>query len=401
MISRGISLVNSSNSVAYLTFLAYNHATKRIALNHIDLNTMSPVQGIPLEPLFSRKFEYTKQYDGGKRYIGETQGNEMVEDFNIGVTIDVDMSMVEKGIDTYRERTSRSKLENILNGGLYLNGQDTYKVLGIAGNVNFESVMTGKNVNRHWQYLTYRENAFLKDGTSYEKDDLKVKVIKNSLLSTYNLSTLGMIIEWHIATGSGETQIVRFPLVGFNQLKLNIDSEKNTLGVNLQIKSDAIQTGDLFVNGGSEEGLYWNTVKAVEFYTGTPTIPASFTAGANYLLIEKTTGEVRFIKDVAGTLTDVSDTTIMDLGTVFYVQKYDTGAKAGGGVGFCDADSIVEKTPKFVAVGKFDCVKKKSFAVQWQLDEEAVPTDKTVFLLDVLGYNGEKGQFTLYDSENL
>lgn len=33
-------------------------------------------------------------------------------------------------------------------------------------------------------------------------------------------------------------------------------------------------------------------------------------------------------------------------------------------------------------------------------DEEAVPTDKTVFLLD-LGYNGEKGQFTLYDSENL
>ena len=117
--------------------------------------------------------------------------------------------------------------------------------------------------------------------------------------------------------------------------------------------------------------------------------------------IKKTFKKFRKVGETACKANDLSQALLNSLKAVFYVQKYDTGATAGGGVGFCDADSIVEKTPKFVAVGKFDCVKKKSFAVQWQLDEEAVPTDKTVFLLDVLGYNGEKGQFTLYDSENL
>ena len=133
----------------------------------------------------------------------------------------------------------------------------------------------------------------------------------------------------------------------------------------------------------------------------TYTVPVSAGANKKELYVDDVTGEFRLVDNKV----DVMNTKPVDVGTIFYLQKADTGATAGATIGLCNAGTgVVKKSPEIFVVGEYDCKTKKGKLVRWNLDGEKVSTSttaKNIFPLRVMDYDELTEDFKLYNSENL
>ena len=393
-------LVNNGNARVRLTFLAMEMQSKNIELFSIENKTVDPLSNLPTDPLFSRKYQYNNQFNMQGDFIAKTQGQEQVEEQSITFTFQEDFMFVVNGEQKLDERLSRDSLIAILQGTLFQAGGKTYRVLGNAGNINLESKMLGKNTNRHWKNLFYWENAFVKDGIALDSKG-NAKTMQNSLLSTVNISSIGMCLEVFVGAGTGETRVMRYPLVTFSQITTDMSGDVIKITTNMGINADVIEAEDFFISGGKQVGAKFIKVDGVVAKTGLSAVPTEAKANETWLAYDDVTGKVMYIVNQA----DKTDTTPLEVGTIFYLQKGDTGASSSSAQGLCQAGTgIVKKSPEFYVVGKYNCAVPEAFLTRWNLDENIATTSanvKEIFALKVNDFDELTSDFKRYNSEDL
>ena len=243
-------LVNNGNARVRLTFLAMDLQDKNIELFSIENKTIDPLSSLPTDPLFSRKYSYDNRFNMQGDYISQTAGQELVEDIAVQFSFQEDFMFVKSGEQDISERASRDTLIAILQGALFKSNGKTYRVLGNAGNINLESKMLSRATNnKHWKNLFYWENAFVRDGLAFD-DKGNPKLMQNPLLSTFNVSNIGMSLEVYIGAGTGETRVMRYPLVAFNQITTDMSGDVIKINTNMEIKADVIEADDFFIASG-------------------------------------------------------------------------------------------------------------------------------------------------------
>ena len=333
-------------------------------------------------------------------FIAKTQGQEQVEEQSITFTFQEDFMFVVNGEQKLDERLSRDSLIAILQGTLFQAGGKTYRVLGNAGNINLESKMLGKNTNRHWKNLFYWENAFVKDGIALDSKG-NAKTMQNSLLSTVNISSIGMCLEVFVGAGTGETRVMRYPLVTFSQITTDMSGDVIKITTNMGINADVIEAEDFFISGGKQVGAKFIKVDGVVAKTGLSAVPTEAKANETWLAYDDVTGKVMYIVNQA----DKTGTTPLEVGTIFYLQKGDTGASSSSAQGLCQAGTgIVKKSPEFYVVGKYNCAVPEAFLTRWNLDENIATTSanaKEIFALKVNDFDELTSDFKRYNSEDL
>lgn len=393
-------LVNNGNARVRLTFLAMDLVDKDIELFSIENKTIDPLSSLPTDPLFSRKYQYNNQYNMQGDFIGQTTGQEQFEEVSVPFTFQEDFMFVKAGKQDIDERASRDTLIAILQGAIFKANGKKYRVLGNAGNINLEAKMLGKNVNNHWKNLYYWENAFVREGTAFD-DKGMAKLMQNPLLSTFNVSSIGMSLEVYIGAGTGETRILRYPLVSFNQITTDMSGDVIKINTNMEIKADVIEADDFLIAGGKKVGANFIKVDGVVAKTGLSAVPTEAKANETWLAYDDVTGKVMYIVNQA----DKTSTTPLEVGTVFYLQKADTGATAGAVTGLCASGTgIVKKSPEFYVVGKYNCAVPEAFLTRWNFDPEIATTSanaKKVFALRVNDFDDLTADFKRYNSENL
>lgn len=393
-------LVNNGNSRVRLTFLAMELVSKDIKLFTLENKTIDPLTNLPTNPLFSRSYAYNDQFNMQGDYIGQTQGQEMVESVEVPFSFQEDFIHVAKGKTDIEERTSRDTLIAILSGGVFKSNGKTWRVLGNAGNINLEAKMLGRNVNNHWKNLFYHENAFVKDGTAFDQTG-KAKVMQNPLLSTFNISSIGMCLEVYIGAGTGETRVMRYPLVAFNSIVTDMSGDTVKINTNMVIKADVIEADDFFINGGKQAGTHFYEVDGIVFKTGLSGVPSEALANQKWLAVDDVSGKVMYIDNKA----DKTSTVPTEVGTVYYLKKSDTGATSTVATGLCQAGTgVVKFSPLFVVVGEWNCATPEGKVTRWNYDGAIVTTSsnaKNVMALEVYDFDELTGDFKKYNSENL
>ena len=393
-------LVNNGNARVRLTFLAMNLQDKNIELFSIENKTIDPLSNLPTDPIFSRKYQYNNQFNMQGDFIGQTTGQEQFEEVAVQFVFQEDFMFVKAGKQDITERASRDTLIAILQGAVFKSNGKTYRVLGNAGNINLEAKMLGNNVNKHWKNLFYWENAFVREGTAFDEKGV-AKIMQNPLLSTFNVSNIGMSLEVYIGAGTGETRVMRYPLVAFNQITTDMSGDVIKINTNMEIKSDVIEADDFFIAGGKQETVTYIKVDKVIAQTGLSGVPVGAGAGEKVLAYDDVTGKVMYIDNKV----DKTSTTPLEVGTIFYLQKADTGATSGVVSGLCQAGTgVVKKSPEFYVVGKYNCATPEAYLTRWNFDSEIVTSSanaKDVFALKVNDFDDLSGDFKRYNSENL
>ena len=393
-------LVNNGNARVRLTFLAMDLQDKNIELFSIENKTIDPLSNLPTDPIFSRKYQYNNQFNMQGDFIGQTTGQEQFEEVAVQFVFQEDFMFVKAGKQDITERASRDTLIAILQGAVFKSNGKTYRVLGNAGNINLEAKMLGNNVNKHWKNLFYWENAFVREGTAFNEKGV-AKIMQNPLLSTFNVSNIGMCLEVYIGAGTGETRVMRYPLVAFNQITTDMSGDVIKINTNMEIKADVIEAEDFFIAGGKQESPTFIKVDKVIAQTGLSGVPSGAGAGEKVLAYDDVTGKVMYIENQV----DKTSTTPLEVGTVFYLQKADTGATSGSVSGLCQAGTgVVKYSPELYAIGKYNCAVPEAFLTRWNYDSEIV-TSKTnatkIFPLKVNDFDDLSGDFKRYNSENL
>ena len=119
------------------------------------------------------------------------------------------------------------------------------------------------------------------------------------------------------------------------------------------------------------------------------------------LAYDNVTGKVMYIVNQV----DKTSTTPLEIGTIFYLQKADTGATSGVVSGLCQSGTgVVKKSPEFYVVGKYNCATPEAYLNRWNFDSEIVTSSanaKDVFALKVNDFDELTGDFKRYNSENL
>ena len=393
-------LVNNGNARVRLTFLAMDLASKNIELFSIENKTIDPLSNLPTDPLFSRKYQYDNQFNMQKDFIGKTQGQEQVEDVSIQFTFQEDFMFVTNGKQELDERASRDTLIAILQGAVFKSNGKTYRVLGNAGNINLKSKMLGKDTNNHWKNLYYWENGFVKDGTAFDKDGNAV-TMQNPLLSTVNISSIGMCLEVYIGAGTGETRVLRYPLVSFSQIQTDMSGDVIKISTQMGINADVIEANDFLIAGGKKVGSKFIKVDGVVAKTGLSAVPTEAQPNETWLAYDDVTGKVMYIVNQA----DKTSTTPLEVGTVFYLQKGDTGATTGAVTGLCQAGTgVVKKSPEFYVIGDYNCAIPEAHLTRWNYDPKIATTSanaKEVFALKVNDFDEITSDFKRYNSEEL
>lgn len=393
-------LVNNGNARVRLTFLAMDLQDKNIELFSIENKTIDPLSNLPTDPIFSRKYQYNNQFNMQGDFIGQTTGQEQFEEVAVQFVFQEDFMFVKAGKQDITERASRDTLIAILQGAVVKSNGKTYRVLGNAGNINLEAKMLGNKVNKHWKNLYYWENAFVREGTAFD-DKGNARLMQNPLLSTFNVSNIGMSLEVYIGAGTGETRVMRYPLVAFNQITTDMSGDVIKINTNMEIKADVIEADDFFIAGGKQVSPTFIKVDGVIAQTGLSSVPGGAKANEKWLAYDDVTGKVMYIDNQV----DKTSTTPLEVGTIFYLQKADTGATGGVGSGLCQAGTgVVKKSPEFYVVGAYDCSVPKAFLTRWNFDSKIVTSSanaKDVFALKVNDFDDLTGDFKRYNSENL
>ena len=393
-------LVNNGNARVRLTFLAMDLQDKNIELFSIENKTIDPLSNLPTDPIFSRKYQYNNQFNMQGDFIGQTTGQEQFEEVAVQFVFQEDFMFVKAGKQDITERASRDTLIAILQGAVFKSNGKTYRVLGNAGNINLEAKMLGNNVNKHWKNLYYWENAFVREGTAFD-DKGNARTMQNPLLSTFNVSNIGMSLEVYIGAGTGETRVMRYPLVAFNQITTDMGGDVIKINTNMEIKADVIEADDFFIAGGKQVSPTFIKVDGVIAQTGLSSVPSGAKANEKWLAYNDVTGKVMYIDNQV----DKTSTTPLEVGTIFYLQKADTGATSGVVSGLCQAGTgVVKKSPEFYVVGKYNCATPEAFLTRWNFDSEIVTSSTNanqVFALKVNDFDDLSGDFKRYNSENL
>lgn len=393
-------LVNNGNARVRLTFLAMDLQDKNIELFSIENKTIDPLSNLPTDPIFSRKYQYNNQFNMQGDFTGQTTGQEQFEEVAVQFVFQEDFMFVKSGKQDITERASRDTLIAILQGALFKSNGKTYRVLGNAGNINLEAKMLGNNVNKHWKNLYYWENAFVREGTAFD-DKGNARLMQNPLLSTFNVSNIGMSLEVYIGAGTGETRVMRYPLVAFNQITTDMSGDVIKINTNMEIKADVIEADDFFIAGGKQVSPTFIKVDGVIAQTGLSSVPTGAKANEKWLAYDDVTGKVMYIDNQV----DKTSTTPLEVGTIFYLQKADTGATSGVGSGLCQAGTgVVKKSPEFYVVGKYNCATPEAHLTRWNFDSKIVTSSanaKNVFPLKVNDFDDLSGDFKRYNSENL
>lgn len=393
-------LVNNGNSRIRLTFLAMELESKKIELFSIENNTIDPLSNLPTDPIFSRKYQWNNQYNMQGDFIGQTSGQEQFEEVAVQFVFQEDFMFVSNGKQELDERASRDTLISILQGSLFRTNGKTYRVLGNAGNINLQAKMLGRNVNNHWKNLYYFENAFVREGTSFD-DKGVAKTMQNPLLSSFNISSIGMALEVYIGAGTGETRVLRYPLVSFNQINTDMSGDVVKISTNMEIKADVIEADDFLIAGGKKEGATFIKVDKVLPQATLSGVPSGALANEKVLAFDEITGKVMYIVNKV----DKTPTTPLEVGTIFYLQKADTGATTGAVTGLCQTGTgVVLKSPEIYVVGAYDCSVPKAFLTKWNYDSKITVTTATsneIFALKVNDFDELTSDFKRYNSENL
>lgn len=393
-------LVNNGNARVRLTFLAMDLQDKNIELFSIENKTIDPLSNLPTDPIFSRKYQYNNQFNMQGDFTGQTTGQEQFEEVAVQFVFQEDFMFVKSGKQDITERASRDTLIAILQGALFKSNGKTYRVLGNAGNINLEAKMLGNNVDKHWKNLYYWENAFVREGTAFD-DKGNARLMQNPLLSTFNVSNIGMSLEVYIGAGTGETRVMRYPLVAFNQITTDMSGDVIKINTNMEIKADVIEADDFFIAGGKQVSPTFIKVDGVIAQTGLSSVPTGAKANEKWLAYDDVTGKVMYIDNQV----DKTSTTPLEVGTIFYLQKADTGATSGAGSGLCQAGTgVVKKSPEFYVVGKYNCATPEAHLTRWNFDSKIVTSSanaKDVFPLKVNDFDDLSGDFKRYNSENL
>ena len=393
-------LVNNGNARVRLTFLAMDLQDKNIELFSIENKTIDPLSNLPTDPIFSRKYQYNNQFNMQGDFIGQTTGQEQFEEVAVQFVFQEDFMFVKAGKQDITERASRDTLIAILQGAIFKSNGKTYRVLGNAGNINLEAKMLGNKVNKHWKNLYYWENAFVREGTAFD-DKGNARLMQNPLLSTFNVSNIGMSLEVYIGAGTGETRVMRYPLVAFNQITTDMSGDVIKINTNMEIKADVIEADDFFIAGGKQVSPTFIKVDRVIAQTGLSSVPSGALANEKVLAYDDVTGKVMYIDNQV----DKTSTTPLEVGTIFYLQKADTGATSGVVSGLCQAGTgVVKKSSEFYVVGKYNCTKPEAYLTRWNYDSEIVTSStnaKQVFPLKVNDFDDLTGDFKRYNSENL
>ena len=393
-------LVNNGNARVRLTFLAMDLQDKNIELFSIENKTIDPLSNLPTDPIFSRKYQYNNQFNMQGDFIGQTTGQEQFEEVAVQFVFQEDFMFVKAGKQDITERASRDTLIAILQGAVFKSNGKTYRVLGNAGNINLEAKMLGNKVNKHWKNLYYWENAFVREGTAFD-DKGNARLMQNPLLSTFNVSNIGMSLEVYIGAGTGETRVMRYPLVAFNQITTDMSGDVIKINTNMEIKADVIEADDFFIAGGKQVSPTFIKVDGVIAQTGLSSVPSGAKAKEKWLAYDDVTGKVMYIDNQV----DKTSTTPLAVGTIFYLQKADTGATSGVVSGLCQAGTgVVKKSPEFYVVGKYNCATPEAYLTRWNFDSEIVTSSanaKDVFPLKVNDFDDLTGDFKRYNSENL
>ena len=333
-------------------------------------------------------------------FIGQTTGQEQFEEVAVQFVFQEDFMFVKAGKQDITERASRDTLIAILQGAVFKSNGKTYRVLGNAGNINLEAKMLGNNVNKHWKNLYYWENAFVREGTAFDGKG-NARLMQNPLLSTFNVSNIGMSLEVYIGAGTGETRVMRYPLVAFNQITTDMGGDVIKINTNMEIKADVIEADDFFIAGGKQVSPTFIKVDGVIAQTGLSSVPSGAKANEKWLAYNDVTGKVMYIDNQV----DKTSTTPLEVGTIFYLQKADTGATSGVVGGLCQAGTgVVKKSPEFYVVGKYNCATPEAFLTRWNFDSEIVTSSTNanqVFALKVNDFDDLSGDFKRYNSENL
>lgn len=393
-------LVNNGNARVRLTFLAMDLQDKNIELFSIENKTIDPLSNLPTDPIFSRKYQYNNQFNMQGDFIGQTTGQEQFEEVAVQFVFQEDFMFVKAGKQDITERASRDTLIAILQGAVFKSNGKTYRVLGNAGNINLEAKMLGNKVNKHWKNLYYWENAFVREGTAFD-DKGNARLMQNPLLSTFNVSNIGMSLEVYIGAGTGETRVMRYPLVAFNQITTDMSGDVIKINTNMEIKADVIEADDFFIAGGKQVSPTFIKVDGVIAQTGLSSVPIGAKANEKWLAYDDVTGKVMYIDNQV----DKTSTTPLEVGTIFYLQKADTGATSGVVSGLCQAGTgVVKKSPEFYVVGKYNCATPEAYLTRWNFDSKIVTSSanaKDVFPLKVNDFDDLTGDFKRYNSENL
>ena len=393
-------LVNNGNARVRLTFLAMDLQDKNIELFSIENKTIDPLSNLPTDPIFSRKYQYNPHFNMQGDFIGQTTGQEQFEEVAVQFVFQEDFMFVKAGKQDITERASRDTLIAILQGAVFKSNGKTYRVLGNAGNINLEAKMLGNKVNKHWKNLYYWENAFVREGTAFD-DKGNARLMQNPLLSTFNVSNIGMSLEVYIGAGTGETRVMRYPLVAFNQITTDMSGDVIKINTNMEIKADVIEADDFFIAGGKQVSPTFIKVDGVIAQTGLSSVPGGAKANEKWLAYDDVTGKVMYIDNQV----DKTSTTPLEVGTIFYLQKADTGATSGVVSGLCQAGTgVVKKSPEFYVVGKYNCATPEAYLTRWNYDSEIVTSStnaKQVFPLKVNDFDDLSGDFKRYNSENL
>ena len=393
-------LVNNGNARVRLTFLAMDLQDKNIELFSIENKTIDPLSNLPTDPIFSRKYQYNNQFNMQGDFIGQTTGQEQFEEVAVQFVFQEDFMFVKAGKQDITERASRDTLIAILQGAVFKSNGKTYRVLGNAGNINLEAKMLGNKVNKHWKNLYYWENAFVREGTAFD-DKGNARLMQNPLLSTFNVSNIGMSLEVYIGAGTGETRVMRYPLVAFNQITTDMSGDVIKINTNMEIKADVIEADDFFIAGGKQVSPTFIKVDRVIAQTGLSSVPSGALANEKVLAYDDVTGKVMYIDNKV----DKTSTTPLEVGTIFYLQKADTGATSGVVSGLCQAGTgVVKKSSEFYVVSKYNCATSEAYLTRWNYDSEIVTSStnaKQVFPLKVNDFDDLSGDFKRYNSENL
>jgi len=393
-------LVNNGNARVRLTFLAMDLQDKNIELFSIENKTIDPLSNLPTDPIFSRKYQYNNQFNMQGDFIGQTTGQEQFEEVAVQFVFQEDFMFVKAGKQDITERASRDTLIAILQGAVFKSNGKTYRVLGNAGNINLEAKMLGNKVNKHWKNLYYWENAFVREGTAFD-DKGNAILMQNPLLSTFNVSNIGMSLEVYIGAGTGETRVMRYPLVAFNQITTDMSGDVIKINTNMEIKADVIEADDFFIAGGKQVSPTFIKVDGVIAQTGLSSVPSGAKANEKWLAYDDVTGKVMYIDNQV----DKTSTTPLEVGTIFYLQKADTGATSGVVSGLCQAGTgVVKKSSEFYVVSKYNCATSEAYLTRWNYDSEIVTSStnaKQVFPLKVNDFDDLSGDFKRYNSENL
>ena len=173
------------------------------------------------------------------------------------------------------------------------------------------------------------------------------------------------------------------------------------INTNMEIKADVIEADDFFIAGGKQESPTFIKVDGVIAQTGLSSVPSGAKANEKWLAYDDVTGKVMYIDNKV----DKTSTTPLEVGTIFYLQKADTGATGGVVSGLCQAGTgVVKKSSEFYVVGKYNCATPEAYLTRWNFDSEIVTSStnaKQVFALKVNDFDDLTGDFKRYDSENL